>query len=165
MLPNHCRHVSLHKVKFDLTEEDIKNDLMGSKIYKGTDYLILNNRNDWSVVKIEKTPKKGLFWLVTGIRIISLPKDTVYLEDPEIDVLNKNMMGQIAKKKPNKLVVVKGAFEHVSFIKSVDFVELFYDWKAATKRNLDGDIRISVGKNQKRFGYSDDIKSIMENSR
>jgi len=44
----------------------------------------------------------------------------------------------------------------------VDIIEMFCDWYAATKRHKDGDILKSITLNQIRFGYSDDIKSILE---
>jgi hypothetical protein len=46
----------------------------------------------------------------------------------------------------------------------VDLVEMFCDWYAAAKRHNDGDILKSIAINQKRFGYSDDLKNILENS-
>lgn len=46
----------------------------------------------------------------------------------------------------------------------VDLVEMLCDWKAATLRHDDGDIRKSIEINQKRFGYSDELKSIMLNT-
>ena len=49
-------------------------------------------------------------------------------------------------------------------INVIDFIELLADWKAASKRNKNGDVKVSIEKNQERFGYSDDIKSIMKNS-
>lgn len=44
----------------------------------------------------------------------------------------------------------------------IDIVEMFCDWLAATKRHADGDIRKSIEINQKRFGYSDDLKAIFK---
>jgi len=44
----------------------------------------------------------------------------------------------------------------------VDIIEMFCDWYAATKRHNDGDILKSITLNQIRFGYSDDIKYILE---
>jgi hypothetical protein len=38
------------------------------------------------------------------------------------------------------------------------------DWKAATLRHADGDILKSIEINQKRFGYSDDLKEIFKNT-
>ncbi len=46
----------------------------------------------------------------------------------------------------------------------LDIVEMLCDWKAATLRHNDGDIRKSIEINQKRFGYSADLKAIFLNS-
>lgn len=46
----------------------------------------------------------------------------------------------------------------------LDIVEMLCDWKAATLRHNDGDIRKSIEINQERFGYSDDLKEIFLNS-
>lgn len=45
-----------------------------------------------------------------------------------------------------------------------DLIEMLCDWKAATLRHADGDIRRSVEVNQARFGYSDELKSILLNT-
>lgn len=46
----------------------------------------------------------------------------------------------------------------------VDLVEMVCDWTAAVKRHDDGDIYSSIEKNQKRFGYSDELKQILRNT-
>jgi len=46
----------------------------------------------------------------------------------------------------------------------VDLIEMLCDWKAATLRHNTGDIYKSLELNQKRFGYSDEIKKILENT-
>jgi hypothetical protein len=46
----------------------------------------------------------------------------------------------------------------------LDLIEMLVDWKAATLRHNDGDIRRSVEINQKRFGYSDELKQIFLNT-
>lgn len=46
----------------------------------------------------------------------------------------------------------------------MSLVEMFCDWKAATMRHTDGDLRRSIEQNQARFGYSDDLKSILLNT-
>jgi hypothetical protein len=46
----------------------------------------------------------------------------------------------------------------------VDVVEMLCDWKAATMRHNNGDIRKSIEINQKRFGYSDELKQIFLNT-
>ena len=46
----------------------------------------------------------------------------------------------------------------------VDIVEMLCDWKAATLRHNNGDIYKSIEQNQKRFGYSDELKQIFINT-
>jgi hypothetical protein len=52
----------------------------------------------------------------------------------------------------------------ISGMNLIDILEMFCDWYAATKRHNDGDIIKSIEINQKRFGYSDDLKAIFENT-
>lgn len=46
----------------------------------------------------------------------------------------------------------------------LDLIEMLCDWKAATLRHADGDLLRSVEINQKRFGYSDELKAIFLNT-
>jgi len=43
----------------------------------------------------------------------------------------------------------------------IDIIEMLCDWKSATLRHDDGDIYKSIEMNQKRFGYSDELKDIL----
>lgn len=46
----------------------------------------------------------------------------------------------------------------------IDLCEMLADWYAAAQRHDDGDIMKSIAINQKRFGYSDDFKLMLENT-
>jgi hypothetical protein len=46
----------------------------------------------------------------------------------------------------------------------VDLIELICDWKAASLRHSDGDIRKSLETNGKRFNFSEDLKQILGNT-
>jgi hypothetical protein len=46
----------------------------------------------------------------------------------------------------------------------LDLIEMLVDWKAASERHDDGCILRSVELNQKRFGYSDELKQILLNT-
>lgn len=46
----------------------------------------------------------------------------------------------------------------------IDIVELLCDWKASSMRHNDGNILKSIEINQERFGYSNDLKIILENT-
>lgn len=56
------------------------------------------------------------------------------------------------------------ALEGIYGMNLVDLIEMLCDWMAATKRHNDGDIMKSIEINQKRFGYSDELKSILYNT-
>lgn len=56
---------------------------------------------------------------------------------------------------------------HVKGIAGMDLMELIEmicDWTAASKRNPNGDVINSIEMNQKRFGYSDELKQILINT-
>ena len=46
----------------------------------------------------------------------------------------------------------------------VDLVEMICDWKAATERHRDGDIRKSIEINSKRFGIDSQLKQVLINT-
>jgi hypothetical protein len=46
----------------------------------------------------------------------------------------------------------------------LDVLEMLCDWKAATMRHNNGDIRKSIEINQQRFGYSDELKTLLLNT-
>jgi len=46
----------------------------------------------------------------------------------------------------------------------LDIIEMLADWKAATERHADGDLAKSIEHNQRRFGYSDELKAILRNT-
>ena len=46
----------------------------------------------------------------------------------------------------------------------LDVLEMLVDWKSSTLRHDDGDIMKSIEINQKRFGYSDELKQIFINT-
>ncbi len=46
----------------------------------------------------------------------------------------------------------------------IDLIEMVCDWKAASLRHADGDIRKSIDLNEKRFKYSQELNSIFNNT-
>ena len=50
------------------------------------------------------------------------------------------------------------------FIGLIDLIEMICDWKAASERHADGNVYKSIEINQERFGYSDELKNIFNNT-
>ena len=46
----------------------------------------------------------------------------------------------------------------------IDIIEMLCDWKAASERHNNGDIYKSIEHNQKRFGYGNEVKSMLINT-
>ena len=115
----HCKDVSMRDVDVPLDEDSI-GDLMGSwTSYVRTDDLVLRNGDDYAVVELLKAPGNGLFRKVVGYRIVSLPGDTVFLDLPDLDVLNTPALAAVQAEYPGKAVVVRGMFSHINYIKDV----------------------------------------------
>lgn len=115
----HCKDVSMRDVDVPLDEDSI-GDLMGSwTSYVRTDDLVLRNGDDYAVVELLKAPGNSLFRKVVGYRIVSLPGDTVFLDLPDLDVLNTPALAAVQAEHPGKAVVVRGMFSHINYIKDV----------------------------------------------
>lgn len=125
MNPDHCKDVSLRHVDFSLTEENIDTNLDGKKAYTRTDFMILKHEDEVAVIKVTKEGGKDLFRPISGYQTVSLPDDTVYVRDEQIDVLNASHMARVARHHPGKTVVVSGMFNHVSFLQEENLLDLF----------------------------------------
>lgn len=116
MIPRHCREVAIKKVNFPLTKKNIVEAAEGRSAYANTNYLMLNNGPDWAILRIYKAREQALFRKIEKTEIISMPADTVYLEKPEVDVQNPSVMVRMAEEAGKDALVVKGRFEHISFV-------------------------------------------------
>lgn len=114
----------------------------------------------------------------------ALVHDQSKLESPEVEVFNEftpklkestygspEYEGFRAAMKPALDHHYANNSHHPEFFKDgvrgmnlLDVVEMLCDWKAATLRHANGDIRKSIELNQKRFGYSDEFKQILLNT-
>jgi len=112
----HCKDISLRDVAFPLTKESISGSLVGWDIYLRTEYLVLRNGADLAVVKLLKKEGEGLFRKISGAEAVSLPKDTVFVKDPEVDVLNLPAIAAVQSRYPGKTVVIEGMFSYINFV-------------------------------------------------
>lgn len=120
----HCKDVSMREVTIPLTRESITQLMAGWRAYVRTEALILKNGDDYAVVELRKAGGKGLFRELDGFDIISLPDETVFVEDPEMDVLNLPAMAVLQSEHPGKAVVVRGMFSHISYVKDLEPLRL-----------------------------------------
>ena len=120
----HCKDVSMRDVDVPLDEASITSLMEDWTAYVRTDDLVLRNGDSYAAVRLKKEPGSGLFRKVVGYEILSLPEDTVYVEEPELDVLNLPALAELQTRYPGKAVVVRGMFSHINFIKDVEPLRL-----------------------------------------
>ena len=120
----HCKDISMHDVDFSLTEKNISESVPKWEVYVRTEYLVLRNGEELAVTKVLKQGSDGLFRRVSGVEIVSLPEDTVFLRDPSVDVLNLPALASVQERYPGKTVVVEGMFSYINFVSGLRTVRL-----------------------------------------
>ena len=114
----------MHDVDIPLDREHISELMRGWTAYVRTDDLVLRNGDSYAVVRLVKSQEPGLFRKVVDFEILSLPEETVYVEEPDMDVLNTPALAALQARHPGKAVVVRGMFSHINFIKDIEPLRL-----------------------------------------
>lgn len=110
--------------------------------------------------------------------------DKSKFEEPELSIFSDNMEKLIkteygSPEYKELLVSIKPAIDHhysknrhhpehwpngIEDMNLMDLVEMISDWKAATERNKDGNIRKSIEINSGRYKISPQLRQILENT-
>jgi hypothetical protein len=115
----------------------------------------LSNLHDKS--KLEH-PEKKIFDIYT-----TKLKETTYGSDQYKEYLNKMSIGLKHHYEKNRHHPEH--FENlINDMTLLDIIEMFCDWKAATKRHVDGDINKSIKINKERFKYDKTLENIFKNT-
>ncbi len=139
MFPSHCKEVSVKSVDFELTAENIKGYLSGKRAYIRTRFYVFNSGNDWAVALVVKKNKNEILQDIASVHILSLPKDTSFVDDTGLEVLSGSLMGRLRESKGTKCVVVRGRSEHVSFfIEEPPYELTIFDVVPPEPSKLDG---------------------------
>jgi hypothetical protein len=120
----HCKDVSVKDVDIELTEYNINGLMKDWKAYVRADFLILRNGKDHAVVKLVKESGMELFKRVVDHEIVSLPRDTVFEDLPDADVVNVPLLAEVQYRNPGKTVVVRGLFSHMNFVSNMGCLRL-----------------------------------------
>lgn len=128
--------------------------------------------------------QKNLSIVIRNLQDRQLFHDQSKLHSPEVEIFDqythllktttfgsKEYEECLAKVKPALDHHYKVNRHHPNFYENgilgmslLDLIEMLEDWKAAVKRHPDGCIFKSIEINQKRFGYSDELKQILINT-
>jgi len=124
MFPHHCKEVSVKSVAFPLTEESIVRFLKGKKAYLRTRYMVFNSGDQWAIVQVEKADAREILQPIESVKVLALPHETAFVEDPSLEVLSASRMGRLREIMHKRCVVVRGKAEHISFFIDEPPVEL-----------------------------------------
>lgn len=117
MIHERCKEIGIRRVNFQLTPKEIASRLLGTKTYRKTKYLAINNGTRWAIARV-RTEKLGKSTLrkIKRLKIISLPRETGFLSSETIDVTNPSKMQAALASQQKKFLIVKGRYEHISFV-------------------------------------------------
>lgn len=141
-------------------------------------------RSNLETIKHIHAVRENLYRMIEALDERAILHDQSKLESPEQEIfgehfeeLEKTEYG--TEKYQELLEKVKPAVEHhhsrnrhhpefhkngINDMDLVDLVELICDWKAATLRNKNGNIRKSLEKNKERYGIGDQLLEILTNT-
>lgn len=131
-----------------------------------------------------ETVRKMMLKLIIQLMYRAHEHDQTKLAEPEVDLFVK-YTPELAKchygspEYQTALAGLKPALDHhygqnrhhpehfkngINDMNLIDLIEMIVDWKAATLRQKDGNIRKSIELNMNRFGISPQLAKIMENT-
>ncbi len=113
------RGLSLQEVDVPLREPELLRFLVGREVYRRTDYLVLRGGEGTALASVRRASDTQLFSPVVEARMLAGPRQTSWIEAPEVDVGNATALARTALSHAApgiRAYVVKGRYEHVNFI-------------------------------------------------
>jgi hypothetical protein len=114
------RGVSVQRLGVPLTEAAVARHLVGRRVYRRTEVLIVEGDEGHAVVTVDKDEGggDGLFRPVTDVQWVSGPGQTAFVRDPRVDTGNATQMARAAAAsgRPARVYVVEGRSQHINLI-------------------------------------------------
>ena len=142
---------------YDCTDDIMKHILLVKKLIYNI-CLILKDRTTYHDISKLKEPEKSVFDEYTPKL-----KDMEFGSTEYNECLNKMYpaLNHHYSYNPHHPQYHSNGIKDMNL---VDIIEMLCDWMASAKRNKNGDIKASIEYNQKRFGYSEELKQILYNT-
>lgn len=118
LVPRRYREVSPTHVDVPLRETDLRSQFIGREAYRRTEFIVARRGDDLALLRVTKVSEEPLFSPITDVELLAGPGECVYVEEPEADTGNPTQLARVAASRASRArcVVVKGRYEHVSFI-------------------------------------------------
>ena len=128
--------------------------------------------------------REYLYFIVEELKKRGLEHDRLKMESPEVEIFTeftpklanttygsaeyKGFLKEMNKALKHHYENYRHHPEHfangINDMNLIDIIEMICDWKAASLRHNDGDIRKSIEINAERFGYGEQLKQILLNT-
>jgi hypothetical protein len=111
--------VSVSRVEVPLDEESLRRFLIGREVYRRTRFLVVQNgAGRTAVLRVTKESAEPLFSPVVTVDLLAGPDECAYVVEPDADTAVPSTLARIAADHAPaaRAVVVRGRYEHVSFI-------------------------------------------------
>jgi hypothetical protein len=119
--PTAYREVSVARVEFALTPENLADHFLGRECYRRTRYVVVRSREDTALVGVEPSDPVPLFSPAASVAVLALPAETVDVHRPDVDPAVPSQLARVAVEHPGvRAVVVEGRYSHVSFLLDPD---------------------------------------------
>jgi hypothetical protein len=131
LVPLPYRQVSVQPYHGAMTEEGIREHLMGREAYRRTNYLVLHRgdvaESELAVVAIAREDDERLFSPITEVEVLATPSTCVFAKDAPTDCANRSALAALAHRRgigPDRTLVVWGKYDHINFIHRPDPIVL-----------------------------------------
>ena len=120
--PTAYREVSVARVDFPLTADNLTEHFLGRECYRRTRYVVVRNGADTALVGVEpRRPGAAVLAAPPPSRCWRFPARPVDVRRPDIDTGVPSQLAKVAVEHPGaRAVVVEGRYSHVSFLLDPD---------------------------------------------
>jgi hypothetical protein len=113
------RGLSVQETDCPLTPLDLSTFMVGREVYRRTEFLVLHKGSSAAFLTVRAASREPLFSPVVDVRVLSVPAQTVWIDDPDTDVGNASALARTALRHHRDgalAYVVRGRYEHINVI-------------------------------------------------
>jgi hypothetical protein len=126
LMPSRYREVAVASVDLPLDPERLRERFLGREAYRRTRYIVVRGRDGVALLEVEKASEEPLFSPITDVEVLAGPEESAWLTRPGVDVGVPTQICReaLAGAPDARCVIVKGRYEHVSFILDLEPIRL-----------------------------------------
>ncbi len=118
LTPDRYREVTLAEMQVPLTQDALREVLIGREAYRRTRFIIVRRGSEIALVEVTKASTVPLFSPITSVRLLAGPDECRFVHAPEADTAIPSSLAAVASGLEDhpRCVIVQGKYGHVSFV-------------------------------------------------